>query len=184
MTVFSGIAEEVEALVRERPFHQHLPYLYLEAKKARTILELGIYRGYSTRSLLYGLRDGKQGHLWSIDWGKDPDTPRTVENIRSSDLNKYFTWIKRDITSIPDSWFEKHKADLVHADVPITPRKRFLNKYLLSLHKGSKMLLFGIERNPEKTEFLNELDTGKYRLEPISSKRGVLGLGAVWVIKE
>lgn len=184
MTLFSGVAEEVKELLKEQPTYQHLPYLYFEAKKARTILELGLRKGYSTRSLLYGLRDGKQGHLWSIDWGKNPETPKTVEHIVRSNLAEYFTWIKRDVTSIPDSWFKNHKMDLVFPDVPPAHRKIFLNKPLLSLSKGSRLFIICLSDAPEKSEFVYSLDTNKYHYEMIPSKKGILNKGAVIITKD
>lgn len=185
MSVSSEITQEVKDFVRKTPFYQHLPYLYLEAKKARTILELGLREGYSTRTVLYGLRDGKQGHLWSVDWGVDPSTAETVRSIQNSELGEYFTWVNRDITSLSDSWFKKREMDLVFPDAGlIEPGKKLLNRYLSSLSKGGRLFLFGVERASFRKAFLKELDRSKYRIEAVPSRAGVLHLGAVIITKE
>lgn len=80
---------------------RYLQILFDEAKKVKTILELGIYGGISTRGLLLGCKEGKQGHLISIDRGEHQTTHVIVENIKQSEFSKYFTWMKTEFFDIP-----------------------------------------------------------------------------------
>jgi len=104
------------------------PLLYQLATKAESIIELGIGWGKSTNSMLWGLKNGKQGHLWSIDCG-NIHTDEAVAKIKSLDIAKYFTWVKKDFFTIPDEWFKEHKTDLVFIDFnPKRLRPEFVYK--------------------------------------------------------
>ena len=145
--------------------YRHLVSLYYEALNADAILEIGIREGFSTITFLCGIRDGKQGHLWSIDWGKDPRTPKTVGMIKGSELGKYFTWINQDVHLIPKSWFEARSMDVIFPDLNATPLIDVLQNCLLLMHKGSKMFLLDTDLISEKVKFIASLDKDKYSCE-------------------
>lgn len=154
----------------------HPRHLYLEALKADSILEIGIREGYSTMSFLCGLRDGKEGHLWSIDWGKDNKTPKTVDTIQRSRLAEYFTWINRNVRLIPKSWFEEHSIDVIFPDLNEPPLTELLENCLLLMHKGSKMFLLDVGLKREKKKFLANIDRELYSYEimPIQNSMAII----------
>lgn len=135
------ICKEVRKIIKEST-HTHLSYLYLEALKAKTIMEYGLLYGRSTRTLLYGLRDGKQGHLWNIDWGHHEATEQTVKEISKSELAEYFTFIEKDVYKIPDEWFLNHKFDLIYLDIPKGKHGQ-IKKCVLSMHRHTKLIVHG-----------------------------------------
>lgn len=168
-----NVAKEVKEIMRKNPYYKHLSHLYVEAKKAHTILEIGLQGGLSTRSFLCGLRDGKQGHLWSIDWGKNPITEQTAEKIKQGNLSQYFTWIKRDLYEIPDLWFKEHPMDLIFLDLTKNYQLDAIKKCLLSMHKGSKLILLHILLYPVRQKFLRDLDKTRYHYETLPIIEGM-----------
>jgi len=175
-----SLPTKVKEIIRDTNY-QHPRPLYHAALKADSILEIGLREGYSTTSFLCGLRDGKQGHLWSIDWGKDPRTPKTADIIQRSEMAEYFTWINRDVRLIPESWFESHSMDIIFPDLNVLPLNGIpltglLQNCLLLMHKGSKMFLLGVNRNSEKEMFIANLDRDlySYEIQPIQSGMAII----------
>jgi len=151
------IPDEVQEAIDSNPY---MKFLYFKALNSRKILELGISKGVSTRVILVAckhnnLGHGNIGHLWSIDWGfeltgkeENPWTSKTIMEIERLKLSKYHTWIKKDILTIPDSWFKKHKFDLIFIDLDNLGPANYMEivrKCGLSMNYGSKLLLHNIE---------------------------------------
>ena len=134
--------------------HRWLALLYQEAKKAQSILELGIWQGRSTLCLLLGLRNGNQGSLYSIDDCRHGYTEETVAYIKRRGFSPYFTWIKKDFFDIPEDWFRNHQMDLVVIDFDEADYNVVVDRCLLSLKEGGKL-------------YLRNLGTGRGELEAI-----------------
>lgn len=151
--------------------------LYLRAKRAKDILEFGLRKGYSTRALLFGCRDGEQGHLTNIDWGKSGFCYDTVELIKKYELEKYFTWIKEDILNVPDEWFASHKFDLIFIDSgdDVDAVMGIAKKVMLSMWEGSILLIHSILWDSvHKDTYLPYIqNTNEYDYEEILVKYGL-----------
>jgi len=146
---------------------------YLEAKKVERVLELGVCSGDSTKALLRGLRDGKQGHLWSIDWG-NIYTAKAVREIRQMGLIKYFTWVKKDFFKIPDEWFKFHPMDLIFVDYDDEDYFEIVRKCVLSMRKGSKLLMHNIIAYPKSREAIIQIMKNReYHYEEILKNHGL-----------
>jgi len=149
---------EVQRLIEQKGnCWPYLPLLYEEAKKAETILEIGVGAGRSTKTLLCGCRDGRGGLLRSIDWNRAPATREAAENIRNMGINKYWDWIQRDFFDMPDEWFTKHPVDLVWIDIGASAGRshyEMVRKCSLSLKTGSRLLLHNICHNPQARQDL------------------------------
>lgn len=180
-----GLPEEVQQLIAKKGnCWPYLGLLYLEARKAETILELGVGIGRSTRTLLCGCRDGRGGFLWSVDWDKGL-TPRTVaEIIENLGLSKYWEWVRQDFFDIPDEWFKSHPVDLVWIDIgvsqtgiPISPDRTFfemVRKCSLSLKTGGRLLLHNICHNQRAREdLLRFIENGGYKHQEILTMHGL-----------
>lgn len=179
---------EVKRLIAEKGnCWPYLPLLYAEAKKADTILELGVGAGRSTKTLLCGCRDGKGALLRSIDWNRIRDPRVAAEEIVYLGLNKHWDWIQQDFFDMPDEWFVSHPADLVWIDIgvsyngvptsPIRTHYEMVRKCSLSLKKGSRLLLHNICHNPRAREdLLRFIEPGGYEYEEM---RDLNGLGMI-----
>jgi len=144
--------EEVKEMVKRSQL-VHLSYLYREALKTKRILELGLARGWSTRAMLYGLRDGNKSgkfHLWNIDYGRNSFSGDTTNKIKESKLGKHFTWIHKNAFEVPDSWFKRHKFDLIFIDIA-GDKTELIRKCTLSLREGGVLIAAGKNEKTERT---------------------------------
>jgi len=188
-----SVPHEIQEFInRKVETHPYLRLLYEEAKNAKNILELGIHKGRSTKTILYGCRDGKRGHLYSIDWGggeeDNNETPQTVNSIKQSELNKYFTWMKIDIRDLADEWFIIHPMDLIFVDLDNNKYyDEIVRKCVLSMHKGSKLLMHNIIIYPQTKRALLNNKTDKHIygeiLKKYNDELGVFGLGILKKVK-
>lgn len=156
--------------------------LYLEAKKDKKILEMGINTGRSTRAILYGCRDGNQGHLWSIDWGliwdgSEPNlcTFNTIKTIERLGLSKYHTWVKKNFYEIPDEWFKNNRMDVILVDFDANGNyQEIIRKCLLSMRAESKLMVHNLNVfKSVKEAVLEVVKTGKYNLYEVPERYGL-----------
>lgn len=151
--------------------------LYLQAKKAKDILEFGLRKGYSTKTLLFGCRDGVQGHLTNIDWWKSGFNQVTVDEIEGMELGKYLTCMKEDILNVPDEWFESHKFDLIFIDSgdDVNAVMDMARKATLSMREESVLLIHNILWNRvHKDAYLSYIqNTNDYGYEEVLVKYGL-----------
>lgn len=137
--------EAILSLIRlQSNSYPYLAFLYHEARRADRILELGIGPGRSTKAFLYGCKHGRGGHLWSIDWGRDPSTLGAIQEVKKIDLSEYFTWVKRDAEQTPVKWYEQNKVDLIWIDIDDANYPLVLSLCIAAMHKDSKLLLHNI----------------------------------------
>jgi hypothetical protein len=99
-----------------------LPIAYQLATQADSVLELGVGWGKATECILFGLRDGKKGHLYSVDLGHERS--RAVQNriLKRSDIKDLWTVIWNDVFLVPNSFLESIQVDFIFSDIEIRQR--------------------------------------------------------------
>ena len=129
----------------------YLSLLYGEASKAKNILEVGVLRGRSTRAMLLGCRDGKEGHITIIDWNKnDLITNVTIPLIKELELLDYLkAWVMMDFYKLPEIWFKQNKFDLILVDIEENNNfDELLLKLNLSAESGTKIYMHNTKEFP------------------------------------
>ena len=136
--------------------YPYLAFLYHEAKKVDRILELGIGPGRSTKAMLFGCKHGKGGHLWSIDWGRDPSIHIVLREIEHMGLAEHFNWIQQDAEKIPIKWYEQNKMDLIWIDIDDANYPLVVDLCVAAMHKDSKLLLHNINAGRGEKEAIRK----------------------------
>lgn len=152
--------------------------------KVKTILELGVRRGFSTRALLLAAKDFG-AHLWSID--KKTPWPPFIKEIREAKLDKYWTFIKGNDLKV--DW--NQEVDLLFIDTVHTYNqlKAELTKYsgfakTIFIHDTKEKrfgnyrqaLLDFLKNHPEFTYQELETKHGLARLIRKNLKEKILGM--------
>lgn len=161
------------------PPNPWLTILYMEALRTKNVLELGISKGRSTRTILYALKSihkWDECHLTSVDDGvRSWATKITTKWIINSELKEYFTWVERDFFDMPDEWFKDRVFDLIYIDYDnFNDYHEILRKCSLSMVKGSILLFHNVTHfNRASVAFQQFAKSDRFKCDIIQTRYGM-----------
>jgi len=154
-----------------------LLYNLVKDRNAKTILELGVRDGISTRAFLLACKE-INGHLYSVDIKDYPKTRKIIEEMK---LDKYWTYYIMDDRKFYKIW--KKKVDLLFIDTShkfehtlfeLEQYSKFVKKNgIILLHDTLAEMWPGVKQAID--EFIKLHPEWKYK--ELGSKHG---LGCLW----
>jgi hypothetical protein len=99
-----------------------LPIAYQLATQANSVIELGVGYGKATECILFGLRDGKKGHLYSIDLGHEKSRDVQKRILKRSDIKDLWSIMWHDAFLVPDNLLKLMQVDFIFSDIEIRQR--------------------------------------------------------------